>query len=180
MDLKSTSDTMMLRRYKQYIRNNRARLQSIDSLLGANTKKLLDGGVILATGTDAGNIGTQHVSSYFDELSALQRSGFNMWQLVQASTINGAKAVGKESEFGSIKKGKRADLLLLSRNPLDSLSNWESIDWVISKGEAFRPDSLYTTLKPSSFLIRKTWRSTVLKASWRYRARPPCARSMNF
>ena len=44
-------------------------------------------------------------------------------QILKASTINGAKAVGKETEFGSIEIGKRADLLLLNENPLTDLNN---------------------------------------------------------
>ena len=65
---------------------------------------MADAGVIIATGTDAGNIGTQHVSSYFDELRAMQHAGMNTWSLLQSSTINGAKAIGRQNEFGSIKK----------------------------------------------------------------------------
>lgn len=139
LDLKGIPDTNFTDRYRQYVQANRKQMEGADSLLRANTKKLLDGGVILATGTDAGNIGTQHVSSYYDELEAMQRSGFDLWQLLQASTINGAKAVGKDAEFGSIKKGKLADMLVLSKNPLDNLNNWSSIEWVIRKGEALVP-----------------------------------------
>lgn len=141
LDLKGIPDTNLTDRYRQYVQFNRQQQASTDSLLRANTKKLLDGGVILATGTDAGNIGTQHVSSYYDELEAMHRSGFDLWQLLQASTINGAKAVGKDAEFGSIKKGKVADMVLLDKNPLDSLANWRSFTWVIRKGEAFSPQS---------------------------------------
>jgi len=36
------------------------------------------------------------LSSYYDELAAMQMSGMSTWSLLQASTINGAKAVGKE------------------------------------------------------------------------------------
>jgi hypothetical protein len=140
-DLKGIPDTTLTNRYRQYVQLNRQQAASTDSLLRANTKKLLDGGVILATGTDAGNVGTQHVSSYFDELEAMRQSGFDLWQLLQASTINGAKAVGKDAEFGSIKKGKIADMLLLDKNPLDSLANWRSFTWVIRKGEAFSPQA---------------------------------------
>ena len=75
----------------------------------------VDAGVSVATATDAGNIGTQHVSSYFNELTAMRECGLDMWQLLQSSTINGARAVGKETAFGSIAKGKRADMLLLSK-----------------------------------------------------------------
>jgi hypothetical protein len=142
IDLKGVLDSNLSKRYKTYIQANRASAKTTDSILQTNLKKLIDGGVIIATGTDAGNIGTQHASSYFDELQAMKESGLDMWQLIQASTINGAKAVGKDAEFGSIKKGKRADLVLLNKNPLDDLANWSNIDWVINKGNAMKPDSL--------------------------------------
>jgi hypothetical protein len=110
--------------------------------LRKNLKRLVDGGITIATGTDAGNIGTQHVSSYFHELAAMQQSGMSMWQLIQSSTINGAMAVGKQNEFGSLQKGKKANLVLLNKNPLDSIANWKAIDWVINKGVAQKPDSV--------------------------------------
>jgi hypothetical protein len=40
-----------------------------------NLKKMIDGGVTIVAGTDAGNIGTQHASSFFDELLAMKESG---------------------------------------------------------------------------------------------------------
>jgi hypothetical protein len=113
-----------------------------DELMRSNLKKLIDGGVTIATGTDAGNIGTQHVSSYFDELLEMKKAGLDNWQLVQASTINGAKVLSKESEFGSITVGKRADMLLLDKNPLDEIMNVNSIYRVINKGIVFEPDSI--------------------------------------
>ena len=113
--------------------------QKIDSIMMVNLKKLVDAGVIIATGTDAGNIGTQHAGSYFDELRTMQAAGMNSWQLLQASTINGAKAVGKENEWGSISKNKWANMLVLSANPLDDLNNWRKIELVINKGVPFKP-----------------------------------------
>jgi hypothetical protein len=103
---------------------------------------MADAGVTIATGTDAGNIGTQHVSSYFDELRAMQDAGMKTWSLLQASTINGAKAIGRQNEFGSIKKGMRADMILLSKNPVEHIDNWKTIEWVINKGVALKPDSI--------------------------------------
>lgn len=115
---------------------------TMDSIMAVNLKKLVDGGVTIATGTDAGNTGTQHASSYFAELQAMQKAGLTMWQLLEASTINGAKAMGQEKEWGSIASGKTANMLLLNKNPLDSLANWRSIEWVINKGTAINPSSV--------------------------------------
>jgi imidazolonepropionase-like amidohydrolase len=61
---------------------------------------------------------------------------------LQASTINGAKVLGKENEFGSIEKGKAANMVLLSANPLDDLANWRKVFMVINKGEVIKTDVL--------------------------------------
>ena len=58
-----------------------------------NLKILADAGVLIATGTDAGNIGTLHAASYLSELQAMKMSGLSNWQIIVASTINGAKSV---------------------------------------------------------------------------------------
>jgi imidazolonepropionase-like amidohydrolase len=111
-----------------------ARRKTADSISGVNLKKLVDAGVTVASGTDAGNIGTQHAGSYYNELQAMADAGLTMWQLLTASTINGAKAIGKEKEWGSISEGKVANMLLLDGNPLQGLENWKKINKVINKG----------------------------------------------
>lgn len=145
-DMSGLKDTVLAMRYKTAMQRSAGALKTDDSIRYTNLKMLADAGVIIATGTDAGNIGTQHVSSYYDELRAMKDAGMNVWSLLQASTINGAKALGKQNEFGAVKKGLRADLLLLSKDPTQDISNWQSIDWVINKGIAMKPDSV---LRPS-------------------------------
>ena len=113
-----------------------------DSVLAINLKKLNDAGIIIAAGTDAGNIGTQHASSYFTELKAMEDAGLSTWDLLVSATINGAKAIGKQELTGSITKGKDADMALLTANPLEGLANWRKIDRVISRGVAILPETL--------------------------------------
>ncbi|HRX94752.1 MAG TPA: amidohydrolase family protein [Chitinophagaceae bacterium] len=136
-------DTALAARFIAIVKNSQelGREFRSDSIMRTNLKKLLDGGVIITSGTDAGNIGTQHAASYFAELKAMQDAGMNNWQILEASTINGAKAVGEEKEWGSIAKDKLANMLLLNANPLESLENWQKIDRVINKGIAYKPDS---------------------------------------
>lgn len=113
-----------------------------DSIMKINLKRMSDAGVVIATGTDAGNIGTLHATSYVNELKAMKQSGMTNWQIIQASTLNGAKAIGKENEFGSIALGKKANLLLLEANPVDDLEHLKAIQLVINKGVAIDPDTL--------------------------------------
>ena len=122
--------------------NRIGRFNHADTIMAINLKKLIDGGVLIATGTDAGNIGTQHITSYLEEVYTMKDAGLNNWQLMQASTINGAKAVGKEKEWGSIAVNKLANMVLLNANPLDTIKNWTDIALVINKGKLFAPDTV--------------------------------------
>jgi imidazolonepropionase-like amidohydrolase len=107
-----------------------------------NLKMLVDAGIPIALGTDAGNIGTMHVSSYFKELESMQKAGMNTAQLLQAMTLNGAKAVGKAADFGKIAAGQRADLLVLENNPLADIMGIKSIQTIINKGNIIHQENL--------------------------------------
>lgn len=135
-------DTATARRLITYLTSPRfaAREKTTDSICDVNLKKLVDGGVTIATGTDAGNIGTQHVGSYFNELEAMHRAGLTMWDLITCSTINGAKAVGKESRWGSISVGRKANMVLLNADPTTDLANWRKVEAVINKGSVVTPE----------------------------------------
>lgn len=136
-------DTTLAARYINVLATPKQKEQSEKEFANmmTNLKLLVEGGVTIATGTDAGNIGTQHASSYYEELKAMQEAGMDNWQLLEASTINGAKAVGEEKQWGSITKDKLANMLILAKNPLDDIANWQSIDWVINKGVPYKPSS---------------------------------------
>ncbi|MBC9797376.1 amidohydrolase family protein [Sinomicrobium weinanense] len=115
-----------------------------DSIMAVNLRKLIKTGVNIATGTDAGNIGTQHASSYIQELRAMQDAGLTTAEILKASTVNPASAFGLENSTGIVEEGKQADLLLLNKNPLESLDNLNSIYRVIKKGQVIQPDSILT------------------------------------
>ncbi len=141
-DLKHIADTMLAKRYQQLGRLRMPVEKKTDSIRMVNLKKMSDAGVTIASGTDAGNIGTLHATSFFDELKAMQQAGMSNWQIIQASTLNGAKTIGKEKEWGSIAVGKKADMLLLNANPLDNLDNLQQLQLVINRGQLVKPDTL--------------------------------------
>jgi imidazolonepropionase-like amidohydrolase len=144
LDLKHLPDTSLINNYKNFATSNEGvlSLKKADSISMANLKILSDAGVIIATGTDAGNIGTLHASSYLAELQAMQKSGMSNWQILEASTINGAKVLNKENEFGTVTSGKKANLILLDANPIENLENITKINLIINEGVVFKPDEL--------------------------------------
>jgi imidazolonepropionase-like amidohydrolase len=107
-----------------------------------NLKALSAAGALIATGTDAGNIGTPHASSYLDEQIEMQRAGLTNWQILQASTINGARVLGHEKQFGTLAAGKRADILILTANPVADIRNTQAIERVIKRGAVLNTAAL--------------------------------------
>ena len=103
---------------------------------------MIDGGITIVAGTDAGNIGTQHASSLFDELKAMKQSGLSNWQIIQSATINPTKILDKQESLGSVAVGKKADLVLLNGNPVENLDNITHIDLVINKGKVIDPGKI--------------------------------------
>ncbi|MFD2561380.1 amidohydrolase family protein [Aquimarina rubra] len=111
------------------------RYQKSDSIMLLNLEKLTKEGINIATGTDAGNIGTMHASSYIQEIEAMKKSNISNIDIIKASTINAAKGFGLESKIGSVIEGKLADLVILTSNPIENIQNLNTIDEVIKSGK---------------------------------------------
>jgi len=144
LDLKHLPDSLLISQYKNYF-NSKAAISNAhksDSIRRVNLKKMSDADVLIATGTDAGNIGTLHASSYLNEIKAMKTSGMSNWKILQASTINGAKILNKENEFGTVSINKKANLILLDANPVENIENITKINKVINKGVVFTPNTL--------------------------------------
>ncbi len=75
------------------------------------------------------------------EMDRWIEAGVSLPTLFRAATIDNAKFFGLDSEIGSIEVGKRADLLLLGKSPLDDVSAYDTIEYVILAGAAFERSS---------------------------------------
>lgn len=113
-----------------------------DTVMRTNLKLAQQAGVNVVAGTDAGNIGTLHASSFFTELQAMQQAGLSNWEIIRSATISAAKGFGKDKDYGSIEKGKIADLLLLTKDPVQDLSALADVQTVIHRGVQIQPKEL--------------------------------------
>ncbi|MEO1218596.1 MAG: nuclear transport factor 2 family protein [Bacteroidota bacterium] len=109
--------------------------------MGRNLRTLWDKGVNIVVGTDAGNIGTLHASSYFEELRAMKRAGLTNAEILKAATVNGGTMLEDEKQ-GKIAISHPANLVLLSANPLEDLGTLSSPEKVILRGKSFVPKEL--------------------------------------
>jgi imidazolonepropionase-like amidohydrolase len=99
-----------------------------------NLKKVFDAGIPIAMGTDAGNPLTLHGPSVYAEMEAMQAAGMTPAQVLTASTLGGARAMGREKEFGTLEKGKDADVLVVGADPTADIHNLRQVKWVARAG----------------------------------------------
>ncbi len=144
LDLHHLSDTTLVKNYVRYTNSDKqvAKVKKSNEIMLANLKALSDAGVTIATGTDAGNIGTLHGSSYFFELHRMREAKISNWIILQASTIGGARMLGADGVLGSIAKGKKANMILLDANPVENMNNIMKIHRVINKGIVLDPSKI--------------------------------------
>jgi hypothetical protein len=85
------------------------------------TKALQDGGAGLLLGTDVFDGGAGAAFVVYDELAWLVQAGLTPYQALATATRNVAAFLGTLDSAGTVAVGKRADLVLLSGNPLEQL-----------------------------------------------------------
>jgi imidazolonepropionase-like amidohydrolase len=108
---------------------------------------LFKGGVLVASGTDAGVTGTHHGWATVREAMLLRNAGLTAMEAIQAVTLNSAKAVGLENDRGSIEVGKRADLILIDGRPHERIEDLEKVDTVVLDGKIVDLASLAALVK---------------------------------
>jgi imidazolonepropionase-like amidohydrolase len=78
------------------------------------------------------------------ELEMLVEAGLTPLQAIQTASLNVAQAWGKDKDFGSVEKGKIADLLIVHGDPRRNISDTQNVEKVFIEGTAmdisYHPD----------------------------------------
>ncbi|MDC0509049.1 amidohydrolase family protein [Gammaproteobacteria bacterium] len=88
-------------------------------------------GLKIAFGTDSG------VSPHGEnakEFKLMIDAGMTEKEAILSATLNAADLLGKNNEIGSLSKGKLADLIAVSKNPLEDITILETVDFVMKGG----------------------------------------------
>ncbi len=104
-------------------------------------------GVRLILGTDSGSgrMGLAPGFSLHDELRILTENGFSPYEAIKTGTVNAAMAAEQmngSGDFGTIEIGKRADLILVEKNPLLDVGHINKIIGVMASGRYWDKTSL--------------------------------------
>lgn len=116
------------------------RLENEMKIMMTNLKMVYDAGGKIVVGTDAGNPGTLHGISYIREIEAMQEAGIPAKDLIVMATRNGALAMDRLRDFGTLEEGKTADLLILEKDPGEDIGNLRSLSRVMRMGKFYEQD----------------------------------------
>lgn len=99
--------------------------------------------------------------AYHRELYAMQYFGIPTMSVIQAATINAARALGLEKRLGSIDVGKEADILIINGDPVSDIRNLRNIELVIKEGVIYDPiillNAAQNKIGPESVEDHKAW-----------------------
>lgn len=97
-------------------------------------KALQDAGAKLLVGPDSPQLFLVPGFGTHREMAAMAEAGLTPYAVLQAATRNAAEYLNAAGEVGTVEAGKRADLLLLDANPLQSVANASRVNGVMARG----------------------------------------------
>jgi hypothetical protein len=78
-------------------------------------------GGTVTVGSDSGYIYNLYGFGYIQEMELLREAGFSSLEVIHAATQAGARALGHEDQVGTIRAGRKADLVIVQGNPVANL-----------------------------------------------------------
>jgi imidazolonepropionase-like amidohydrolase len=110
------------------------RVRALVTLRREIVKSLHEAGAGLLLGSDAPQVFNVPGFSLHHELEAIVASGLTPFEALRTGTANPAIFFGEADEFGTIRAGLVADLVLVARNPLDDVAALAHPEGVMVRG----------------------------------------------
>ena len=110
----------------------------------ASFQRALKAGVKIAFAVNATGARGKQRGPYHGEMAAefanMVEYGMTPLQAIRSATSVGAENIGWGDRVGSIEKGKYADLVAVSGNPANDVTEMERVKFVMKGGQVFRND----------------------------------------
>jgi len=123
--------------YKAKTRESKAAKMEEEALPIAkrNLKKIYDAGILVALGTDSGAtpIRVQGFAEHV-ELGLMVQAGLTPLQAISVATKNGALLLRVSDQYGTLEAGKKANFIVLEKDPSQDIKNTQTIRAVWKNG----------------------------------------------
>lgn len=104
-----------------------------------NMRRFIKAGAKFSMGTDTGSfLNFQQEDPNANEMMYMVEMGMTPMQAIEASTRNGAEALGLLEELGTIERGKLADMIVVAGNPLRDMADMKRVYAVIKGGVRYK------------------------------------------
>jgi Amidohydrolase family len=105
-------------------------------------------GGLLVAGADPTGFGST-LPGFGDqrELELLVEAGLEPVEAIKVATLNGARALGREREIGTVAPGKHADLVLVKGDPARNIADIEQVELVFKDGVGYDSRKLIESVR---------------------------------
>jgi imidazolonepropionase-like amidohydrolase len=103
--------------------------------MAGNFEKAHKAGVNIAYGTDSG---ISIHGSNAEEAVLMVKAGMSPMDVIVSATINAADLIDMSESIGTIEDGKFADIIAVSRSPLDDIEELLDVDFVMKGGKVYK------------------------------------------
>jgi imidazolonepropionase-like amidohydrolase len=103
-------------------------------------------GLKIMVGSGADGSTYPHGTQALDFEALVKRAGMSPARTIQSGTMINAEAMGWQNQIGSIEKGKYADMVAVSGDPLQDITELQRVKFVMKGGKVVRNDLAPGTL----------------------------------
>jgi len=94
-------------------------------------KRLHANGCLLLIGGDAGNDFQADGFNIYEEMINWSKVGIDNYTILKSATVTPSLFFNQSHEWGTIKVGKKSEMIILSKNPLEDIKNISTIETTI-------------------------------------------------
>jgi imidazolonepropionase-like amidohydrolase len=109
----------------------------MEKLVQTAFKKAVGKGAKISFGTDVG--GFPWTENQAKEFTYMVKYGMTPLQAIQSATMTAAELLDQQANLGAIEPGKEADIIAVSGDPLQDVSELEHVRFVMKAGTVYKP-----------------------------------------
>ena len=110
-------------------------------------KKLYENDCLLLIGGDAGNSFQADGFNVYEEMIHWSNVGIDNFTILKSATVTPSLFFGQSSAWGTIEVGKNAEMIILTKNPLEQIKNITTIEKTIVGGFVYNNEELLNQIE---------------------------------